>query len=205
MHCSQCGAILADEANYCSNCGDPLPVNTAKQSNDLPAPSMARKPTALWVVIVGVLLFFAYAALFILAIARKSPNPQSGWGFVFWTGLFFYLWWWRDNRNARYGALIGAVVGFLLFGIAAFVSGYTSRAYERNQQAIQAVKGMQQDINRAFGDPSVASPQTVQVATESGEIGEVQKWIRTLLTRIDSLNKDYLQELQNIGWSVVTH
>jgi hypothetical protein len=62
--------------------------------------------------------------MFIPAIAGQNINPQSGYGSMFWTGLFFYLWWKRRARKGWHGALVGSAVGLFVFSAAAFISGF---------------------------------------------------------------------------------
>ncbi len=80
-----------------------------------------------WIIIVGVLLVGTYAAMFIPAFAGHSVKPQAGYSSMFWTGLFFYLLWKRLARKGWHGALVGVIVGVLVFCVAAFVEGFMRR------------------------------------------------------------------------------
>lgn len=86
------------------------------------------RPRKLWVVVAGVLLVAAYAAMFIPAFSGQRINPQYGYGSMFWSGLFFYLWWRRRSKKGWQGALLGAVVGIVVFVLAAFVGGMVQHA-----------------------------------------------------------------------------
>ena len=71
----------------------------------------------------AVLLCIAYATLFLLALDGQSINPQVGYGNIFWSGVFFYFLWRRRKSSGRNGAIIGGLVGLLVFVGAAFVAG----------------------------------------------------------------------------------
>ena len=90
-----------------------------------------KKPTALWLYLVGVLLVGTYAAMYIPAFAGDKINPQTGFGSLLWTSLFFYLWWKRLGKKGWIGALIGAVLGIVAFTLAAFLSGFMGTGVPR--------------------------------------------------------------------------
>jgi len=72
-----------------------------------------KRPHTVWLIILGVFLVLAYAAVLVPAIFGQKPLSQLAPGCMFWTGLFFWLWWKRHGRKGWHGALIGAVVGYL--------------------------------------------------------------------------------------------
>ena len=122
MYCTQCGTLASPDAKFCAKCGRRF--GEAEKPTEAPAVSVvASKPKALWLYIVGVLLVGAYAAIFIPAFAGENINPQFGPGSMFWTGLFFYLWWKQRARKGWQGALVGSAIGLIAFLAAAFISG----------------------------------------------------------------------------------
>lgn len=82
-----------------------------------------KKPQVLWLIVVGVAVVGTYAALFIPALAGESIGPNPGFASMLWTGLFFFLWWRRRGHQGWKGALVGALLGLLVFGFAGFISG----------------------------------------------------------------------------------
>ena len=90
-------------------------------------PSSA-KPKRIWLILVSVALVGTYAAMFIPALTAQPPDAQAGYGSLFWTGLFFYLWWRQRERKGWQGALLGSVIGIAVFALAAFVSGLIRHA-----------------------------------------------------------------------------
>ena len=124
MHCKQCGTLTVTDAKFCSKCGAAV---AGEVSDEFPEETMGKadiaKPRRIWLYVAGVLLVGAYAAMFLPALAGQSINPQSGFGSMLWTGLFFFLWWRQRGRSGSRGALIGTVVGILIFMLAAFVGG----------------------------------------------------------------------------------
>ncbi|MBW2035392.1 MAG: zinc ribbon domain-containing protein [Deltaproteobacteria bacterium] len=121
MHCTQCGTLASPDAKFCAKCGSPI-GETEKPTEAQAVTVVVSKPRALWLYIVGILLFGAYAAIFIPAIVGLNINPQVGPGSMFWNGLFFYLWWKRRGRKGWHGALVGSVIGLFAFFAAAFIS-----------------------------------------------------------------------------------
>ena len=102
-------------------------MNTSTDS-EVVVSAKERSPSRIWLFIVGVLLVGTYASMFIPALAGKPINPMSGYGSMLWTGLFLYLFWKRQFRKGWVGALIGIVVGILVFVLAAFVRGLVTHA-----------------------------------------------------------------------------
>ena len=129
MYCSQCGTLLAADAKFCSKCGSTVTAATSKAPSGAASVTLGvAKPRVLWLYVVGVLLVGTYAAMFLPALAGQTVSPQTGPGSMLWTGLFFYLWWKRRARKGWHGALIGATLGILVFGLAAFIGGFMRSA-----------------------------------------------------------------------------
>ena len=80
-------------------------------------------PKEIWLYIAGFLLFGAYAAMFIPAFAGKNIDPNSGYSSMFITCLFFYIWWKRRGRKGWQGALLGTLIGIIVFVLAAYIEG----------------------------------------------------------------------------------
>lgn len=129
MYCSQCGTNILDNAKFCPNCGSSLATSVQTNLTESPATtSVVPKRRSIWLIVTGILLVVTYAAMFIPAFAGQKQIPQSGFGSMFWTGLFFYIWWKQRNRSGWHGALIGAALGVLVFFVAAVIGGYVNHA-----------------------------------------------------------------------------
>ncbi len=83
-----------------------------------------KRPRIIWSILLGVALFGAASAMFIPAFAGMRQNPMSGYSAMIWGSAFFYALWRYRLKTGWHGALIGVVVGILLFTLAAFVGGY---------------------------------------------------------------------------------
>lgn len=129
MYCTQCGVLIAADAQFCPKCSTSVsPANPKASTATGSVASAVTKPRVVWLYVVSVLLVGTYAAMFLPAFAGQAVNPQTGPGSMLWTGLFFYLWWRRRARKGWHGALIGVAIGILAFGIAAFIGGYVRSA-----------------------------------------------------------------------------
>ncbi len=125
MYCMQCGTLLSPDTKFCAKCGSPVnKVSFEKSTEALIVPAVVTKPNVLWVYVIAVAIVGTYAAMFIPAFVGQTINPQSGYGAMLWTGLFFHLWWKRRGRKGWHGALNGAAIGLLVFFAASFLSGF---------------------------------------------------------------------------------
>lgn len=134
--CPECSQNRQPNETHCSNCGIKYEkyqeysekIKAANSSNKhINAPITTAKIAKLrqrWLYIVGFCMVGAYAAMFIPAFLGHSI--ESGGGSMLWTGLFFYLWWKLRARKGWHGAMIGFALGFLIFMLAAVVSGFMS-------------------------------------------------------------------------------
>lgn len=120
MHCTQCGSLVGTGVRFCSKCGSP--ISAADLAPAVPR-GIAKKPSVIWLYLVGVLLIGAYAAVFIPAAAGEI-NSQADFGIFFLTALFFYLWWKRRGRKGWHGMLIGLGAGFVVEFVAGFISAF---------------------------------------------------------------------------------
>jgi hypothetical protein len=82
---------------------------------------ITRKAISLY--ILGVLLVCAYALLFFSAAAGQNMSPQWGYGYIFWTALFFYYWCKRRARKGWHGAVVGSIIALVTLFAAAFIVG----------------------------------------------------------------------------------
>ena len=85
--------------------------------------STVKKPGRTSLVLIILVLVGTYSALFIPAFSGQAPNAQLGYGAMFWSGVGFYYLWKRRGRRGWVGAILGAVIGVVVFTAAAFVSG----------------------------------------------------------------------------------
>lgn len=98
---------------------------TSKQQAEAVVDTKELKPKKIWLYIVGFLVVGAYAGIFIPIFAGKNIiNPASaGYSSMFITGLFFYILWKQRSRKGWQGALIGVLIGIIVFTLASFVEG----------------------------------------------------------------------------------
>jgi hypothetical protein len=125
MQCSQCSNLMAADAKFCSNCGKPLSEVLPGNSNNTPTSKAAvAKPGRFVLLVVGSLLAFGYALMFVSAFEGRELTPELGAGFTFWTAVWFYYFWKRRALSGWHGALIGTGIGLILFFAVAFFYGF---------------------------------------------------------------------------------
>lgn len=169
MVCTQCGGAVDAMAKFCGNCGAVLGGHPPAASVAVSPPNKAaERPKKNWLWIVGLMMFLTYAAGFFAASDHEDVTriPQIGYACLFWTAVFFAVWWRRRGRKARYGALIGVPIGFLVYGLMAAVYGFVSA-----NDTQQVVKSMVRAIN-AKG-PQMVDAQTRLDRAEIGSRGEL--------------------------------
>jgi hypothetical protein len=210
MYCTQCGTITQPDAKFCSKCGSPI-SETKKTTVISDSPDIVLKPKAHWLYTIGILgvvvaLIGVYAAVFIPAIAGSGINPQSGYGLLFWNGLFFYLIWKRRARKGWHGLLLGFLIGILVFFVASFIGGFS----KSKNEGIKAVTSIQQDITNlknsaidSSGLPKRIENPVDTTPTAKGEAGEFEKCMKTILNRNISQRNDYISEIDAIGWDKI--
>lgn len=81
------------------------------------------KANRFWLIVLGIGMVGVYAALFVPALGGLDIEPKLGISFTLGHVLFFRLWWKQKGRKGWHGALLGLFVGFLMFFLAAFLSG----------------------------------------------------------------------------------
>ena len=113
MDCAQCGCVLVEGAETCSECGAPV----AK-------PVQKKRPRIIWSVVLGVLFLSACVSLFMPALSGDRLYPRAGYGAIIWGSLFFCATWRYRLRKGWHGALLGAATGLLLMAIAFLTNGY---------------------------------------------------------------------------------
>ena len=92
-------------------------------------PVSVTKPKRAWLLLAGVALIGAYAAMFIPTLAGNRVDPASGQSSLIFSIIFFSLWWKRRGRKAWHGAVLGAIVGLVAFFIAGFIGGYVGHGH----------------------------------------------------------------------------
>lgn len=83
-----------------------------------------RRMSLMWVLLTGVLLIGAYAAMMIPASLGSNIPSQAGGSLMFWSAVFFGVLWRHRSRNVWIGLFIGVGVGLLMFVLAVFISGF---------------------------------------------------------------------------------
>lgn len=81
----------------------------------------------------GFAVFGQYSGMFIMAAAGRPQLDFALLGSILWTTLLFYFMYRIGDRKRSTGAWIGAGVGFLVYFVATFTTGYM-----RGQNAQQA-------------------------------------------------------------------
>lgn len=124
MHCTKCGTVALANAKFCAECGSPISDSSSEKDIETPkAPVVAATRKVISLYILGILMAFGYAFLFIQASAGQNVPPQIGYGYIFWTGVLFYYWWKQRARKGWRGALIGTIIALVALFAAGFIVG----------------------------------------------------------------------------------
>lgn len=83
-----------------------------------------KRNTSIWAILAGLPLIGAYAAIMIPASIGQHIPSAAGGSSIFWSGIFFAVLWWHRAKRFQVGFAIGALIGLLMFMLAAFVSGW---------------------------------------------------------------------------------
>jgi hypothetical protein len=119
------GKLESDKSKLHSKKGGEFETgkNTNNQQTEIVVDIKESKPKKIWLYLVGVSVLGAYAGMFIRAYAGENIDPSSGYSSMFFTGLFFYIWWKRRDCKGWQGGLIGTLIGIIVFTLASFVEG----------------------------------------------------------------------------------
>lgn len=122
-HCHRCGAVLGENAPFCSQCGAPqIRVNVNAPGNDSPAPPAPPLPTASlhvnWRIAFPRVLGAAVLGTVLLAIFSRLLPPLLMMALIvpFTGAIAVWLYKSRDPLiDGAKGFRLGAVTGFFLF------------------------------------------------------------------------------------------
>lgn len=124
MNCTKCGTAVSPDAKFCAECGSPISEAPSQKDAKAPVvPTVATKRKAVSLYILGGFLILGYAMLFTPDFLGKGISPQTSAGYIFWTGLLFYLWWKQRGRNGWHGALVGSAIALVVLFVAGFIGG----------------------------------------------------------------------------------
>lgn len=160
--------------------------------------------TWIWALIVLCLVIFGYGCLY-------STNTVSDPAFLAGEYLIYALFVWTLFHVAffRKRGSKGTIVAFVAIYLV-FFSGALISAQRQQQEASQAVSSIQQNINRLSKAPIDSNdlPANSQMATAQppatkGTFGEIERFINEFTDRLVVQRKDYLLELEAIGWNSV--
>ena len=112
--CSKCGSVNGSARVNCWNCDE---ASEQDSTNEKPK-------SLIWVVLIFIPLIGTYAALLIPAFAGAKINPMGGYGSMLWSGALIAAVWRYRSKNGWVGFGLGAVLGVLVFLLAAFISGF---------------------------------------------------------------------------------
>lgn len=83
-----------------------------------------KRPSLVWILLVGTGLVGMYAALLIPALTGRNIDPTALGPYLLWTVVFFWLLWKRLHRKGWHGVLIGVGVAMACLFIADFAGAY---------------------------------------------------------------------------------
>jgi hypothetical protein len=164
------------------------------------APQAPERPSLLvgsiWVAVVcaGV---FAYNVLRsdVGAGTSYAIGEGIGGGLVLWVIFHFAI---AKRRGWEFS---GAALGFIL-AAAAVGSAVNVKAKENREQMAAMRDSMRKEIDAVARSVQEAKP-TARIdttPTAGGEVGEMERFGRTFLSRMAELRNDYLRQLDSIGW-----
>lgn len=106
----------------------------------------------------------------------------------------------------------GGKINFSAFAaiyLALFAGGLVS-ASKQKQHAVQVVSSIQQEMSRIAsatsdqnGFPARIERVAPQAPTASGELGEVERFMKEFMDRMVTQRNDYLLEIEAIGWGSI--
>jgi hypothetical protein len=171
--------------------------------NQNEAPQAPKKPSLLvgtiWVAVVC-------AGVFAYNVVRSDVGPETsyaigegiGSGLVFWVIFHFAI------AKRRGWGFSGAALGFIL-AAAAVGSAVNFKAKENREQMAKMRAGMLKEVDAISSAVKDTKPtgkiDTTPVA--SGEVGEMERFGRTFMSRMAEQRNEYLRQLGAIGWDKV--
>ena len=229
MKCKHCGEWLYDETslekrkedskNIISDdgiaedgypCADSIDdLNNVRRSDDKIIRTSSNKPSVImsigyilvWImVIVGIFVY-----IFVDEFTTK-PNVIFPY-LLIWIGIIIA---WTAKRRGKSGwrwFFIGLVIGFCTIFI---LNVSKSLFFQQKHEAKQAVTGIQDHISSLI-DSSTDSqglPKRIDKPIDTppkarGEFGKVGKFLKEFINQMVSQRKDYLHELDVIGWNSI--
>lgn len=113
--------------------------------------------------------------------------------------VFYFLF--IRNRGSKIGSIAFAAIFLALF------TGALFSAKKQKQQATQAVSSIQQELNRLVegatdsnGSPTRLDRAVSKAPVATGEFGEMERFMKSVLDKNVALRNDYLLEFEAIGW-----
>jgi hypothetical protein len=167
------------------------------------APQAPKKPSAvlgwLWLAVLC-------AGLFVYNVVRSDVGGDTsyaigegiGGGLVFWVIFHFVI------AKKRGGKFSGAALAFIL---AATTAGtlINFKAKENREQMAKMRASMLKEVDALSSAMNEAKPtgkiDTTPVA--QGEVGEMERFGRTFMSRMAEQRNEYLRQLEAIGWDKV--
>ena len=211
MKCNKCDAELPNTAKFCANCG--IPTHTAKleavdkTESEKPKPSGTRN---VLLVLIGIALVGTYAAMFIGASAGRAPGTNTPYllSVVFGTSVVFYLWWKQKGRKGWEGALLGAIIGFLVY-VGAVRMAASNKSTLTDKAGAEQLVDMLEDLYdktrkvNQDGSPALIDKTFAPSEDATGYMGELQQFFADIANQIASMDNDYLAAFDSIGWDEI--
>ena len=121
-----------------------------------------------------------------------------GGGLVFWVIFHFLV---AKKRGWEFSAV---ALGFIL-AAAAVGAAVNVKAKDNREQMAKMQASMKKEVDSLARSVQEAKP-TAKIDTTpaaSGEVGEMERFGRTFLSRMTDLRNDYLKQLDAIGWDKI--
>ena len=230
--CTDCGGAIPDGAKFCGACGravalpaalpplpesmprvniSPTPQSEKERSGPTVSPVMVRAEATdmpIWIAVgvgLGILVVHTFIAAYVDAAPLGSAVAEAFGAslvpIVIGGLIGFFAGRSAKSKRPVAGFIYGTVIVFALELVGSY--DYQRKRYEERRQAANAVVAIKEDVNRAFAAPSSAAPNVPPVQPVPGELGEIQKFLRSTIEQFQFLQRNYQKELRDTGWSTV--
>jgi hypothetical protein len=178
---------------------------TRPPSSGLPVRTARSSAWSLWVVGLVVFGCVVFAETRLLSFKGQGLSRVTVAGAVsavvvcmLMGGLMGLLIGSSSRKRPITGFAIGAFLAFVLSAIGSL--GALRNSDEQRQQTLESLTDIQQLMSRAISNPSDTKPQFGETKPLEGDVGEIDKFMRTAVTRAATSRAAFRQELVSIGW-----
>ena len=163
-------------------------------------PQAAKKPS---IVIGSIWLAVLCIVLLVYTGSRSEVGGNAGYalGYGMGTGLIPWVIFHFAVARRRGSGFAGVSLALILASAAAG-TWIAFRAHDSREQMARMGASMQKELDAVARSVQEAKP-TAKIDTTpaaGGEVGEMERFGRTFLSRMAELRNDYLRQLDSIGW-----